>query len=63
MDCDRFLNCSTGLHPPVFIFAAWFCLGVRSINTHNAMHELMMSPYGSARTVMRLIPTVERLRQ
>jgi hypothetical protein len=27
------------------------------------MHELMMSPYGSARTVTRLIPIIERLKQ
>jgi hypothetical protein len=63
MDYDRFLNCSTGLRTPVFIFAAWFCLGVRGINTHNDMHELRMSPYGSARTVTRLIPIIERLKE
>jgi Lhr-like helicases len=62
MNCDRFLNCSTGLRPPVFSLQPRFGW-TRTASTYNGMHELMMSPYGSARTVTRLIPIIERLKR
>jgi hypothetical protein len=51
MDSDRFLN---WFAPPFLSLLIGF-VGVRA-STQDAMHHLMMSPYGSARMVTLLIP-------